>query len=472
MKSSLSLTDYLQTNAVEVAANIRSRKWTAEACAEALIAQAKRWQKLNAFITFKPQQLLRDARYIDERLESGEKVGPLAGLPIIVKDCIDTVDYATSSGTPSLKNYRPGRNAPALQRLLDSGAIVAGKANMHELAYGTTSNNYYTGPVHNPYNLDMISGGSSGGPGAAIAAGIAPVGLGTDTGGSIRIPASHCGTAGLRPTLMRWPIAGMMPAVRSRDVIGPMGRRMADVCLLDAIVTGEPLAKAVNLRGVRLGIPRKPCWEDLDPEVEAVTEQTLERLRKASVELVEIDLREIVDLDQQHGFTIVFFESLIDMSGYLIAGNTGISYQEMLDQVVSPPVRAVIPSKVMGTPTEYRAAMEGRARMQALYAKLWQKHNIEALIFPTVVVPPRPIGHDNTIELNGRQVPTFPTHIRNTSPASVAGIPGLSLPAGLSKSGLPIGIELDGPAWNDNRLLSLGLAIEKLLPRIAAPSLL
>ena len=115
--------------------------------------------------------------------------------------------------------------------------------------------------------------------------------------------------------------------------------------------------------------------------------------------------------------------------------------------------------------------MEGRARMQMLYAELWKKHNVEALIFPTVVVPPRPIGHDDTIELNGRQVPTFPTHIRNTSPASVAGIPGLSLPAGLSKSGLPIGLELDGPAWKDNRLLSIGLAVEKLLPRIQTPTI-
>lgn len=463
------LTELLQADARTIATNIRTRKWTAQEYAEALIAQAKKWQRINAFITFKPQQLLRDARRIDEQLEKGEKLGPLAGLPIIVKDCIDTASYTTSSGTPSLKNYRPPRNAPALQRLLNNGAIVAGKANMHELAYGTTSNNYYTGPVRNPYDPQMISGGSSGGPGAAIVAGISPVGLGTDTGGSIRIPASHCGIAGLRPTLMRWPIAGMMPAVHSRDVIGPMGRNVSDVALLDAIVTGEPLAKAANIRTVRLGVPRKPCWQDLDPEVEAVAEQALDKLRKAGVELVDIDLQEIIDLDQKHGFTIVFFESLIDMSGYLIAGNTGVSYQNMVDQVVSPPVKSVIPKEIMGTPAEYRAAMEGRARMQSLYVTLWQRHNIEALIFPTVVVPPRPIGHDDTIELNGRQVPTFPTHIRNTSPASVAGIPGLSLPAGLSNSGLPIGIELDGPAWNDNRLLSLGLAIEKLLPHTPAP---
>lgn len=471
MKRPPSYSEYSHASASHIAANIRSRKWRAEAYAEALIAQVKHWEKLDAFITFKPKQLLRDARHIDERLARGEKLGPLAGLPIIVKDCIDTAEYATSSGTPSLKNYQPTRNAPALQRLLNNDAIVAGKANMHELAYGTTSNNYYTGAVRNPYNLDMISGGSSGGPAAAIAVGVSPVGLGTDTGGSIRIPSSHCGICGLRPTLMRWPIAGMMPAARTRDVIGPMARRMTDVCLLDAIVTGEPLAKIANLRGVRLGLPRKPCWEDLDPEVAAVAEKALEKLDRAGVELVEVDLREIIELDNQHGFTIVFFESLIDISGYVIAGNTGISYQQMLDQIVSPPVKNVIPSAVMGTAGEYRLAMEGRARMQSLYAELWQKHHIEALIFPTVVVPPRPIGHDDTIELNGRQVPTFPTHIRNTSPASVAGIPGLSLPAGLSKSGLPIGLEIDGPAWCDNRLLSLGLAIEKLMPRLPRPKL-
>jgi mandelamide amidase len=453
----------LQLNTKEVLARIRSGKLSATDYAKALIAQAEAWQSLNAFITFRPEQLLKDAREVDRRLAKGEKLGPLAGLPIIVKDCIDTDDYPTTSGTPSLKAYQPRENAPVVQRLLDAGAIVAGKANMHELAYGTTSNNFYTGPVHNPYDPTMISGGSSGGPAAALAVGIGTVGLGTDTGGSIRIPSALCGIAGLRPTYARWPAAGMMPAVHTRDVIGPLGRTVADLALIDAIITGEPQAKAATLRGTRIGIPHE-CWIDLDPQVEAVAKQALKTLRKAGVEFVDVDLSEIVAIDREYGFTIVGFETPIDMPVYLTAGDAGVTYEELLDQIVSPPVKSVIPHTLSVTSDEYRTALVARARMQSLYAACWKQYNISALAFPTTVVPARPIGHDDTMELNGNQVPTFPTYIRNTSPASVAGIPGLTLPAGMTTAGLPVGLELDGPAWDDVRLLGLGLAIEKCLP--------
>jgi mandelamide amidase len=459
----------LELGAKELVVGIRSGKIRATEYAKVLIAQIQKWESLNAFITFRPEQLLKDAKNIDKRIAKGERVGPLAGLPIIVKDCIDTADYPTTSGTPALKSHQPKRNAPALQRLLDAGAIIVGKANMHEVAYGTTSNNYYTGPVHNPYNPKMVSGGSSGGPAAAIAVKAGIVGLGTDTGGSIRIPSALCGIAGLRPTHSRWPSAGMLPAVHTRDVIGPMGRSVSDLALLDTVVTGEPLAKAAKLPGVRIGIPRDPFWKNLDPQVEAVAHQALNKLRKAGVELVDVDIREIAAIDQEYGFTIVFFESLIDISVYLTAGNAGITYDEMVSQIVSPDVKKVIPTNIPITADQYRTALEARARMQSLYAACWEKYNISALAFPTTVVPARPIGDDDTMELNGEQVPTFPTYIRNTSPASVGGIPGLSLPAGLTESGLPVGLELDGPAWNDTELLSLGLAIEKLLPSLPAP---
>jgi Asp-tRNA(Asn)/Glu-tRNA(Gln) amidotransferase A subunit family amidase len=465
------LTKQHTESAAHIVRSIRNGTRSAVAVAEAFIEQAERWESINAFISLRPEQLLADARAIDERLAAGEKVGPLAGLPIIVKDCIDTADYPTTSGTPALQGYRPKQNAPALQRLLDAGAIVAGKANMHELAYGTTSNNGYTGAVHNPYNASMISGGSSGGPAAAIAAGVGIVGLGTDTGGSIRIPAALCGVAGLRPTHSRWPSAGMMPAVHTRDVIGPLGHNVADLCLLDSVVTGEPLAKPAQLRGVRLGVPRDSCWTDLDPQVKAVAEQALQKLRKAGVELIEVDISEIVAIDQEHGFTIVFFETPIDMSAYLIAGNAGITYDELLNPIVSPQVIGDMPHALSVTADAYRTALEGRARMQSLYATCWEQYNIDALVFPTTVMPARPIGEDTTVELNGRQVPTFPTYIRNTSPASVGGIPGLTLPAGLTQSGLPVGLEIDGPAWHDRELLGLGLAIEKLFPALPAPVL-
>ena len=464
-------TDPLNLSAQEVLQRIKTGKLRASAYAKALIGRAEQWHALNAFITFNPDQLLRDARAVDTKLARGEKLGPLAGLPIIVKDCIDTAEYLTTSGTPALKNYQPKHNAVALQRLLDAGAIVAGKANMHEFAYGITSNNAYTGAVHNPYNLDLIPGGSSGGTAAAIAAGIGVVGLGTDTGGSVRIPAALCGIAGLRTTLGRWPSAGMAPASHSRDVVGPFGRRVADVALMDAVVSSEPIAKRAQLRGVRLGIPRGHFWENLDPEVETVMQSALDALRKAGATLVEIDISKIAQLDAQHGFPIALFETLLDVPTYLIAGGSGVSYKQLIDKIVSPPVKSVI-TQAPTVPLEvYTAALEARAHIQQLYATCWEQNKIEALVFPTTPLPARPIGQEETVELNGKQVPTFPTYIHNTGPASVAGLPGLSLPAGLTASGLPVGLELDGPAWHDRRLLSLGLAIERLLPPIPRPSL-
>jgi Asp-tRNA(Asn)/Glu-tRNA(Gln) amidotransferase A subunit family amidase len=271
--------------------------------------------------------------------------------------------------------------------------------------------------------------------------------------------------------LGRWPSAGMAPASHSRDVIGPLGRTVADIALLDSVVSGEPVANATQLKGTRLGVPRSHFWEGLDGELETVVQRILEILHASGVVLVDVDIREIAELDQQHGLPIALFETLLDVPSYLIAGDSGVSYDSLVQQIISPAVKRVISQAPSISLDTYKNALEARARMQGLYRACWERNMIDALIFPTTVLPARPIGQDETVELQGRQVPTFPTYIRNTGPASVAGIPGLSLPAGLTRSGLPVGIELDGPAWTDRRLLGLGLALEKLLPALPIPGL-
>ena len=464
------LKKYTDLDARAIIKGIKDKNFSALDCAEALIAQAKRWETINAFVTFRPDQLREDARKIDSQLAKGKDLGPLAGLPIFVKDLIDTAEYPTTSGTPALKSYQPKSNGPIVQRLLDAGAVIAGKTNLHELGYGITSNNAFTGAVHNPYNLDLIPGGSSGGSAAAVAARIGVVGLGTDTGGSMRIPAALCGVAGLRPTLGRWPSAGMEPASHSRDVIGPFGRTVADIALLDMVVTGDPLAKAAKLKGVRLGIPESTNWTDLDPETEVIARAARTSLEKAGADFVSVDLAEIVALDQKYGFPIALFETHLDAPSYLIAGDTGVAYDELIKGVATPTVAAILAQIPSVTIEVYREALEGRAKIQSLYAALWRKHNIAALVFPTTPLPARPIGQEDTVELNGRQVPTFPTYIRNTGPTSIAGLPGLSIPIGLTKSGLPVGLEFDGPSWHDRGLLSIGLAAEQIFTPLPAPS--
>ncbi|MEO8059617.1 MAG: amidase family protein, partial [Burkholderiales bacterium] len=227
-------------NSAQAVAAIRTGRLSAEAYVSTLLARAEQLKDLNAFIVLDRAGAIAAARKVDAMRSSGVALPRLAGLPIVVKDNINTRDLPTTAGTAALRDVRPKANAPTLQTLIDAGAIVLGKTNMHELAFGITSTNLtsFAGPVKNPYDTSRIPGGSSGGTAAAIAARIVPSGLGTDTGGSTRVPAALCGIVGLRPSVgnggaeRRYDSAGVVPISHTRDTVGPMGRSVADVALL------------------------------------------------------------------------------------------------------------------------------------------------------------------------------------------------------------------------------------------------
>jgi mandelamide amidase len=202
--------------ATEAAAAIRAGDVSAQALVEALLDRCARAAPLNAFISLDPDAVRAAARDADQRRRRGECLGALHGVPLVLKDNFDTADFPTTAGTPALAAHRPRRNGAVVQRLLDAGALILGKANMQELAFGPTGNNAAFGPVHNPYDRSRIPGGSSGGTGAAVAARLAPAGLGTDTGGSVRVPASLSGVVGFRPTTLRWPCRSRTRATRRR----------------------------------------------------------------------------------------------------------------------------------------------------------------------------------------------------------------------------------------------------------------
>jgi indoleacetamide hydrolase len=443
---------------------IRDGALSAEEYAGALIAQAERLRDLNALIAFNPEAVLAAARAVDERRGRGEPLGRLAGLPLLVKDNIDTRALPTTGGTPALRGHRPGRDAPVLGPLFEAGALLFGKANLHELAFGITNNNAAFGPARNPYDPRMIPGGSSGGTGAGVAARICPAGLGTDTGGSVRVPAALCGVVGLRPTTGRYRTEAIVPISHTRDTPGPIALTVADVALLDAVETGTPLAKAVDLGGLRLGVPRGPFWPDLDPETSAVMQDALARLRGLGIELVEADLPGTMARDQEAGFPIALYEANQDIPAYLAAEGNPVGFDQLQQQIASPDVAAAIAAARSGQTNQAayeRALNVVRPGMQRLYADWFRAHRVAAMVFPTTPLPARPIGQDQTVELNGRQVDTFTTFIRNTDPGSIVGLPGLSLPAGLTPSGLPVGLELDGPAGSDGLVLGIGLALEQ-----------
>ncbi|MCF6196869.1 MAG: indole acetimide hydrolase, partial [Emcibacter sp.] len=223
----------LDLTTTEVVAALRQGDMTVSDYVTALTRQIKDKSGLNAFITFDEDLLGAQAVELDRRRAAGEDCGALFGLPIAVKDNIETAVYVTTGGTGALKNHRPSHNAPFLQKLLDQGALVLGKTNLHELAFGITSNNSVFGPVRNPYNPDMIAGGSSGGSAAAVAARMAPFAIGTDTGGSTRIPPALCGITGFRPTMGRYGADGAVPIAHTRATMGTMARTGADIPPLD-----------------------------------------------------------------------------------------------------------------------------------------------------------------------------------------------------------------------------------------------
>ncbi len=457
----------------EAAAAIRTGAVTAEALADALLARTAAHKNLNAFIALEPDKVRAAARAADQKKASGVALGPLHGVPLALKDNLDTADYATTGGTPGLVDNRPKRNAVIVQALLDAGAIVLGKCNLHELAYGITNNNAAFGPARNPYGPDRIPGASSGGTGVAVSARLAPGGIGSDTGGSVRVPAALCGLVGLRPTTGRWSQSGIVPISHTRDTAGPMTRSVADCALIDGIVTGGSLeVAAASLKGQRMGVPRRYFWDNLEPELGRICEDMLKRFADAGVTLVDVDMSEEAALDAEAGFPIALYETVTDLNQYLKEHGASFDFAALAAKCASPDVSGILQSLAgAGAIPEdvYRKALQQRAVMQETYRRHFREYDVATIIFPTTPSPAAKIGEDETFILNGAAVPTFPTFIRNTGPGSVGGIPGISLPVGLTKSGLPVGMELSGPAGSDQTVLAIAAALEPLLPKLPAP---
>ena len=465
-----------ELSATDAAARIRAGTLKSEDLVRALVEVVERKRDLNAFITFDRERVLAAARKADSLAARKSFAGPLHGVPIVVKDNIHVAGLPNSAGTPGLKDFVPARNAPVAEKLIRAGAIVLGKTNMHELAFGITSNNAAFGPARNPYDPTRIAGGSSGGTANAIAARMVAAGLGSDTGGSVRIPAALNGIAGLRPTLGRYSQAGITPIAHTRDTAGPMAREVADLVLLDTIITGaRDTVTAPSLAGLRIGVCRALFFRNLDADTEQVTEAALERLHQAGAEIVEVDMAGLVDLNRTVSFPVALYEANVDLAAYLKRYRIPLDVAGLAARIASPDVKglfasAIVPGAKDAIPQKaYLDALAARPALQRLYAETFRKHSIVALAFPTTPLPAAPVGDDEKTRLNGADVPTFSTFIQNTDPGSNAGIPGLSVPIGRTPAGLPIGLELDGPAGSDRRLLGVGLAVESLFGHLPAP---
>ena len=469
-----------QLTVTEAAQLIREGQVSSVELTRALLARIRANADLHAFITVNEDAALKAAHRADEERErcSPHELGPLHGVPLVLKDNIHVAGLPNTAGTPGLRKFVPEENSPVAQALLDAGAIVLGKTNMHELAFGITSNNAAFGAVKTPYDRSKFAGGSSGGTGAAVGARLAPGGLGTDTGGSVRIPAALNGIAGLRPTIKRYPQVGITPISSTRDTAGPMARTVADLVLLDSVITRDWRAVAPERASqIRLGVAPE-MFDNLDAETRALTDRALEKLRRAGVTLVSVRMDGLADLNGKVGFPVALFEANRDLTAYLADYDTGLTLEQLAGQIASPDVKGIFQGAVLtGAPgaipeSVYRDAIDlYRPQLQRLYADTFANYRVDAIIFPTTPLPASPaVGSDDVVNLNGTKVPTFFTYIRNTDPGSNAGVPGLSIPMALTKAGLPLGIEIDGAAGSDRRLLAIGLTLERILGRLPAPS--
>lgn len=469
--------DLTTLTASEAVARMRAGDLRAEDYAAALLARCDQGRALNAFISLEASRVLEAARACDRARAKGEKLGPLHGLPIPVKDSIHTEELPTTGGSAALRNHRPKSDAPVVAALRSAGGIVLGKTNLHELSYGYTSNNPAFGAVRNPYAPDRIPGGSSGGTGACVAARMAPAGLAEDTCGSVRVPAALCGIAGFRPTVARYPQAGVIPITSRMDQVGPHARSVADLALFDSVITrdGEPVVRR-SLKGVRLGVPRAYFWEDLEPGVERAALDGLARLTDAGAELVYADVPDLAALNGGTIWPILLYETEPALAQYLAQSGTGMTVRELVERS-SPGLKwvfetFVFPGGANAIPRDvYEAALDKyQPALKAAYRDYFRRHAVAAVVFPTIPMTAPRIGEDAEVDLNGKKVPTFIAMSRNIQPASAAALPGLTLPVGLS-GGLPVGLEFDGPAGSDRGLLGIGLAAEAALGTLPPPTL-
>ncbi|CCQ13452.1 Indoleacetamide hydrolase [Rhodococcus sp. AW25M09] len=397
--------------------------------------------------------------------------GPLQHIPIVVKDNIDVAGAATTAGTPGLIANVATGDAGVVRGLVAAGAHVSGKNVMHELALGATTNNPLHGAAHNPWQHGRTAGGSSGGTAAAVALGIAPAGIGTDTGGSVRVPAALCGVFGFRPSIGRYPNDGIVPICLTRDTAGPIARSLEDIVVLDSVLARRvSVQPAPAIAEIRLGFT-PVHFTDLDSDVAEATDRARRDLEKLGATSVLVDIDDLVAEAFDIAPLLVWGEFRAALSGYLAAGHIS-DVDGVLDAVRSPDVSDAIARGLDSVTSDlHRRALATRDRLRTELTERCRRAGIHALLFPTTPVVAPLLGQDDTIELAGRRVPTFATIIRHGDLGGVLGLPGISVPIGLgTASGLPVGIELSAPPGRDDTLLAVAGEVSRHIARPHRPS--
>ena len=415
---------------------------------------------VNAFITVMADEAVYDARRVELELERGEDPGPLAGVPIALKDLFDTAGIRTTAGSKFFADRVPDRDAFVVERLRHAGAVILGKLNMHEWALGVTNDNPHYGACHNPAALDRITGGSSGGSAAALAAGMCCGSLGSDTGGSIRIPASLCGIVGLKPTYGRVSTRGVVPLSWSLDHIGPMGTTVLDVARLLQVIAGRDSADPASanvatddyvtgiddgVSGWRIGVIDNEWLGELEPDVASATGAAIDVLASAGAWIEELDAPDLPDT--------------VRLNGMMTTADAAAFHRERVEQSPNDFGTDVLARLRRGAAfgaTDYADARRRQTVLRRTFESWFAEHGGP---FDVVVLPTTPVTAPRIAGLDA--VAMAPVLTRLTAPFNFTGLPALSVPCGVSVAGLPIGLQIVGAPWAERRVLRAGYAYER-----------
>ena len=414
---------------------------------------------INSYITVTLEAALRDARRLDR---TRGRRGALHGLPIAVKDLCATKGVRTTAGSKILAAWVPRFDATVVERLRGAGAVILGKLNMHELAYGVTTNNPHYGPTRNPWDLERVPGGSSGGSGAAVAASLCAAAIGTDTGGSIRIPAGACGVVGLKPTYGRVSRHGVVPLSWSLDHVGPLTKTTADAALLLAVIAGrdehDPTCSTRRVdnyraalrrspKGLKLGIPREHFFDLLDPEVRTAFDAALAVCKRLGMRVQPVS---IPSLPQAQPAELAIM--MPEASAYH-ARSLQARPQDFGDDV-----RAFLELGRMVPATVMVAAQRLRARLAAECAAAFER--VDALVVPGLAAP-APRITDTVVTIGSVTLDAGTALSRNMMPFNLTGLPVVALPCGRSSDGLPIGLQIAGRPFEEGTTLRIAHAYEQ-----------
>jgi len=433
----------------DLAPLLRDRALSPVDLVQRCLARIDEGREGNAFIAVMREQALEDATRVERAIAGGRYLGPLHGIPIAVKDLIAVKGVPTTSGS-RLPAAMPGEDAPVVARLREAGAIIIGKTNLHEFAFGTTSDESAFGPVRHPIDPSRSAGGSSGGSAAALVLGMCVGALGTDTGGSIRIPSAACGTVGLKPTAGEIPTAGVVPLSTSLDHVGPMALTVSDTALLFQAMRGEA-ARGVSPATERLalGVPRPYFFDRLDEGVRSCAERAIERLHDAGHALHDVTI-------EHAGWTPPVYLHIVLPEAACFHARGLAEHGEKY----SPGIRVRLEAGRYLLAEDYVRAM--RLRQALAEAVTRAIYGIDALVLPALPVPAPPIGAAMVV-VDGVEAPVRAVMLSLTQLFNLTGHPAISLPAGRGADGLPRGLQLVGHRGCTERLLEIAATVERVI---------